>query len=1409
MPQTQTLPPPTPLASSLPAPTPLGASGDSLPPPTPLTSAPKVSPTQPAPKPAQSPSLWSRAKDEFNYLAGTPLPEVIGHAIGPRAEAIARLGDLAANPASSSELTGEKFAQSKNALIASMGCGISDLAGLESGAIRSAQSPIGLATGVAGPAEGATKEALPLASRAIRYGSRALDAAFAAQGAGSLATGKQPGESTLDYLARVGGGAFQVLAPVAHLASAGTRTGTPAESAPTEAISSSQKSGSSQTPAETMRSTIPMPEEHLPAPEPIAAAREIAATPSVATPIAEELPRNLVGSKPRYGYRNSNFQLQFESPADKALYTVAQSTKNAAHDQFMGWLQQRFPGKSPEQLVAMGQQVRDSIKNIARNAGTDTDTLTVPRHEWNETPAQTVLSKIPTPEPSLPAPQPLRVYHGTSADVTDIASLDAATHGKPGVAGIGDYLTTRAEDAGEYAGPHTEATGGRVISGELSPNANLLDAHMPLPSSIREQFQLPEATTYMDALEAIRDNATPEEVRTTIGNFQQAVANAGFHGVRYNNGIRDAVMLFPGQASKLLTPAVPSRLGVQPTPPNLAEQAGLLHKGEVVPGTGVHQFEHPDYPGITMGTLESDLSTPQALKQRMNAKIDEMRANPSTLVKAILARGDAAQASAPGAAPLPPDVQARIDKNVATLRSLADPTKINSPGDVSSVLSEASEKLARNTDPRISEKLSAPLRRALANELGLSENELLSTPIGQAHNAETVEAARQLLANSRENVLADAKAVREDPSRLDDFITSLARHNEISGTVRGQVAREAGRALQAFNDSEGQGSSARARTIDEAVRDLSAMPEDAKREAARRFALLDPSEPGAIERFAREVKPATTADKLYEGWMNAILTSGAVPAKIVGDLSMQLLGIAAKPIAGAFDMLRSAARGTPRERYGSEVAPFLYGQLAGTPDAIDRFARTFKNEVGSQDNEFEPPRIAIKGKTGRIVRIPSRVLAAVTDYYNSINYAGELHASAYRTATQEGLHGQERIARIRELVAHPTDDMKEGAANFARTQTFQDNFRGEGWYNAGMREALKLKTNKLARWLFPFLRTPANIVRENARFSPAGIVGTAKGAIAGDLRGGNLSDAAAKNVIGSAVFLWALHKALGGHITGAGPSDPRKREALQATGWQPYSVLKDGEYSSFRRLVPVNYALGAAADIAEQLRTKPDDPALAGRIYSAITRTSKQVLDNPFLPTITNIANAMQSTKKAASFASYETIPGFVRDIAHATDRTVRVPRTPAQEFENNLPGLTGRVPARIDVTGQPIKRPVNQLGGFNPFPDSPVRNNPVVSEAARLGIGPMNAPSKVSAPRTGLPKGAKAPSLALSDPERAAVQRQDAAQFSRELSGLMANPRWAHLTDTQRTAILREVRAKISATRFARVRQLRSQQPQ
>lgn len=91
------------------------------------------------------------------------------------------------------------------------------------------------------------------------------------------------------------------------------------------------------------------------------------------------LPQDIARSKPRYGYGSRQFELSFEDPRDLALYTVAQDTKNAAHDRFIAYLKQQFPGKSEMELQAMGRQVRNAIKQQAKDAGADRTILNVSR----------------------------------------------------------------------------------------------------------------------------------------------------------------------------------------------------------------------------------------------------------------------------------------------------------------------------------------------------------------------------------------------------------------------------------------------------------------------------------------------------------------------------------------------------------------------------------------------------------------------------------------------------------------------------------------------------------------------------------------------------------------------------------------------------------------------------------------------------------------------------------------------------------------------------------------------------------------------------------------------------------------------------------------------------------------------
>ena len=76
-------------------------------------------------------------------------------------------------------------------------------------------------------------------------------------------------------------------------------------------------------------------------------------------------------------------------------------------------------------------------------------------------------------------------------------------------------------------------------------------------------------------------------------------------------------------------------------------------------------------------------------------------------------------------------------------------------------------------------------------------------------------------------------------------------------------------------------------------------------------------------------------------------------------------------------------------------------------------------------------------------------------------------------------------------------------------------------------------------------------------------------------------------------------------------------------------------------------------------------------------------------------------------------VPSALGNIAQAQDRTIWLPTTIPEFVETKIPGMTSRVPADIDITGQPAQRPVSELGGANPFPISTVTNDPVTKLAA------------------------------------------------------------------------------------------------
>lgn len=156
--------------------------------------------------------------------------------------------------------------------------------------------------------------------------------------------------------------------------------------------------------------------------EPVAAATEVPSAPpaepvvQVTTPpaapvVAESepptkaaLPAPLSKSAPRYGYRNRNFKLKFDSDLDRAVYIVTNKNgvKGDADPKFIAWLESQ--GYDTDRIAKEGVRLRKKLNAMAASAPGEQDILLVdaePTGKESAPPAPSASTPV-QPEPVAP-----------------------------------------------------------------------------------------------------------------------------------------------------------------------------------------------------------------------------------------------------------------------------------------------------------------------------------------------------------------------------------------------------------------------------------------------------------------------------------------------------------------------------------------------------------------------------------------------------------------------------------------------------------------------------------------------------------------------------------------------------------------------------------------------------------------------------------------------------------------------------------------------------------------------------------------------------------------------------------------------------------------------------------------------
>ena len=608
--------------------------------------------------------------------------------------------------------------------------------------------------------------------------------------------------------------------------------------------------------------------------------------------------------------------------------------------------------------------------------------------------------------------------------------------------------------------------------------------------------------------------------------------------------------------------------------------------------------------------------------------------------------------------------------------------------------------------------------RMLAQDMGMSYEKLTQRTKGQAFNAHEAYAARVLLAKSADETFALSKKVEGGSAEdLVNFEKALTRHAAIQEQVAGMTA-EAGRALNQFKMNV---ETDKAKV--QALNDLVELTGGRGKIEATAKALAKAQENGNFNEVARKLTKPKPSDMALEVWINGLLSGPQTHAvNMTSNALTALWTLPENVIAAGIGKLHGGEK-----VYFRDVAARGFGFIEGAKTGTAKAWEALKSgESESVRSKMEMPRQkAIPGKVGEVVRLPGRFLTAEDEFFREVGYRMELNSLAHRQAISEGLKGQQLAKRIEELKVSPTEEMHLKAEYNAQYQTFTKQLGEFG-------QSLQSMANKhkALRMVVPFIRTPLNIVKFAGERTPFAL---ASKAVRDEMRKGGVArdQQIARMAMGSMVTATVGALVAEKMITGGGPSEPKQRQMLYATGWQPYSFKIGDKYYSYARIEPLGMLFGISADAAEIMDKL--DKKEANKLGSmALMSISKNLTSKTWLKGISDAIQAINDPDRYGeryiqNFVG-SGVPSFVAQIARTNDPVLRETNTFLEKIKSRIPGISTTLLPKRNIWGEQI----DLEGGLGPDIISPIyqstkKNDKVSDEMVRLEIAPGLPRDKLS----------------------------------------------------------------------------------
>lgn len=541
--------------------------------------------------------------------------------------------------------------------------------------------------------------------------------------------------------------------------------------------------------------------------------------------------------------------------------------------------------------------------------------------------------------------------------------------------------------------------------------------------------------------------------------------------------------------------------------------------------------------------------------------------------------------------------------------------------------------------------------------------------------------------------------------------------------------------------------------------------------------------------YISKLQKTSLAEKATTLWKAGLLTSPTTHvANAVGNASMAAMEMAKNIPATLIDWAISPITGTRTKTLAfGKVKAGLEGAAEGA-----KKASTFLKTGIDVDNileRYDIPKVVNFGDgfVGQILngytQSVFRSLGAADKVFRQRALKESLFEQAYVSAKNAGLKGGQFKNAVQSTYANPTLEMAKQAIDDAEYAVFQ----GENILNTMASGAKRIAAkggpiaSTITDVLMPFVRTPTNVAKTIADYSPLGLISTLLKQIKpADRSQKALVEGLGRAVTGSGVIALGSLLASQGLMTGTKPKDASEAELQRIQGMEPSAVKIGNTWVQVSRISPVGNLLALGADIYSQKQNGANGIDLvAGGTAAGI----KGLTEQTFLKGVNNAMDAIdQPDRKAKYFIQSlvgSVIPSLVGKTAQAIDPRAKDPQNVLQALEARVPFLSKNVPARQGIFGRDQVYQGGIANLVNPFYYSTQSSDPVVNE-----LGKIDAAKSVFDKKELEIKGLKNP-IPLNDEQQRYFTAQAGQWYYTYLKKVMESPQWQTLSTDQKKSVV------------------------